>query len=824
MVVAIGTLLCLLLAIMPSSCWGMSDRRRLQLRQTTKEMFYHAYDNYMHHAFPADELSPVRCVAKTRDFDNPLNTGVNDVLGNFSLTLVDSLDMLLILGDHKEFLRAVQLVNRHVHFPSNPSVVQLFETNIRVLGGLLSAHLLATDSHLAGYDGSLLVLAESLGDRLLMAFNSTATGIPHARLSLRDGVPGGETTTTCSAGAGTLLLEFGVLSRLTGDDRFEVAARRALDALWSFRSAIHLVGNVIDIQSGDWLELDTGIGAGVDSLFEYQLKAYILFGDRQFLVDFETAYGAIMKHVLDATGYVYRRVNMYTGNPVTTWVDSLSAFFPGLQVLYGDLGSAIKGWSFFDTLWQRYNGMPERWSVKTHEVMLGFYPLRPEHIESTYLLYQATKDHALLDSGERFVNDLQRFARKPCGFASVRDVTTKANDDRMESFFLSETLKYLYLLFDEDHAINTRDGNLVFTTEGHPLFLPDMGKRPEVATGASNLTCPAVSISLSQSPFVPSPFLVHTHHLQSLYGFTGNSSRRLSATHAMCLREQSSGPKTIPGGADYFVLAVDTVFKPSAFRARNPRLSILDGGDYLLEASTNSHIALTSAADGSGNMRISSIDHRIISNQAFVLAAQDTMMFDHPPVVEVMPVLVRLGDNESFVEVPGLPASFGQPFDTHGEIHGQVAVVAPEANFDGCQEFKSQYRLSDTIVVYRGGCTFWQKSRMAMKGGAGGMIVINNLDDTFQMTEPDEQTRDKKGMGKFHAVMVSSSDGDRLLQTLHGEQVRNSLSIISASISPAPTPVMLTRRKYDDRAFIALEGVRLENLVVLSRIEFDALS
>lgn len=95
------------------------------------------------------------------------------------------------------------------------------------MGGLLSAHLLATDNKLGykmpGYKNQLLHLAKDLGDRLLPAFENTKTGIPFPRVNLRSGVLSYETHNTCTAGAGTLVLEFGVLSLLTGDDRYEVS-------------------------------------------------------------------------------------------------------------------------------------------------------------------------------------------------------------------------------------------------------------------------------------------------------------------------------------------------------------------------------------------------------------------------------------------------------------------------------------------------------------------------------------------------------------------------------------------------------------------------
>ena len=113
----------------------------------------------------------------------------------------------------------------------------MFETNIRIVGGLLSAHLLARRAGVAplppGWPcaGPLLRLAEDAAKRLLPAFD-TATGMPYGTINLRHGVPDGETSVTCTAGVGTFLVEFGALSRLTGNPIYEETAMRAMRALW----------------------------------------------------------------------------------------------------------------------------------------------------------------------------------------------------------------------------------------------------------------------------------------------------------------------------------------------------------------------------------------------------------------------------------------------------------------------------------------------------------------------------------------------------------------------------------------------------------------
>lgn len=229
-------------------------------------------------------------------------------------------------------------------------------------------------------------------------------------------------------------------------------AKKALRALWDRRSDINLLGNSINLQSGQWVYAASSVGAGIDSFFEYLLKAYVLFGEDEYYDMFEDAYSSIMTYIADPNGYLYRNVDMSSAQLMSHWVDSLSAFWPGLQVLYGDLENAIKSHLTYYNIWKKYQGLPERYNFFLDDVDIGFYPIRPEFVESTYFLYRATRDPFYLEVGEMLLNDINDRTRLPCGFASLGDVRTGELEDRMESFVLSETFKYLYLLFDTGKA------------------------------------------------------------------------------------------------------------------------------------------------------------------------------------------------------------------------------------------------------------------------------------------------------------------------------------------------------------------------------------
>ncbi|KAL2832268.1 glycosyl hydrolase family 47-domain-containing protein [Aspergillus pseudoustus] len=573
-----------------SAAQGMRHDQIRSLRIETEHMFYHGFENYLEHAFPEDELRPLSCRPLHRDRNNPGHAELNDVLGNYSLTLIDSLSTLAILSSSSdEGQRAlgyfqdgikdfVRLYGDGSDIPGAQgersrgfdidSKVQVFETVIRGLGGLLSSHLFAVGdlpitgytppakeaayakatnkAHFTGqrqgikwdngfvYDGQLLRLAVDLGNRILPAFY-TDTGLPYPRVNLRHGVhqqpfyensplnadwvhpcdgkdkkscvsPSPEITETCSAGAGSLVLEFTVLSRLTGDGRYEELAKRAFWAVWNRRSDIGLIGAGIDAESGKWVAPFTGIGAGIDSFYEYAFKSYVLLssGERPghdlkspwramddyfdplseyehsaeaFLQVWEESHASIKRHLYRGEGYQHPHLiqgDIFTGATRAFWIDSLSAFYPGLLTLAGELDEAIGIHLLTTAVWNRFSGLPERWNVATGNVEgnLGWYGGRPEFVESTYYLYQATKDPWYLHVGEMVLRDIKRRCWTKCGWAGLQDVRNGELSDRMESFFLGETAKYMFLLYDPEHPLNSLDQPFIFTTEGHPLVIP----------------------------------------------------------------------------------------------------------------------------------------------------------------------------------------------------------------------------------------------------------------------------------------------------------------------------------------------------------------
>jgi len=160
-------------------------------------------------------------------------------------------------------------------------------------------------------------------------------------------------------------------------------------------------------------------------------------------------------------------VSMYSGEAIYHQFNSLQAFWPSLQVLLGDVELAERTFDCFYQVWLNFQVFPERYWF-AHQVVHGserYYPLRPELAESGWYLYQATHDAYYLHAGREIYNSIQAISWVPHGYAGVANVETFELEDRMNSFFLAEVCKYLYLLFDEQNFLNK--DNYLLSTEAH---------------------------------------------------------------------------------------------------------------------------------------------------------------------------------------------------------------------------------------------------------------------------------------------------------------------------------------------------------------------
>jgi ER degradation enhancer, mannosidase alpha-like 2 len=441
-------LLCLLIVL------NSSDLSRLHaqtvgdstLAQEVRNEFLYAWKAYKQYAWGHDGLRPVSKTAY-------------DWYGvPFYMTAVDALDTMILMGLTQEADSTREYIATHLSFDKDV-YVKNFEFTIRLLGGLLSSYQLSGDRR-------LLNLAEDLGTRLLPAFKSP-TGMPWVYVNLKTGAV--RDSISNPAEIGTLMLEFGTLSELTNKPIFYNTVKYALLQLYDARSELDLVGQSINIKTGEWTNPSSHIGGAIDSYYEYLLKSARLFDDYDCAVMWRTSLLAVNKYLLDttSTGLWYGVADMNTGKRTRTITGALDAFFPAVLVLAKDSDRAAKVQQSFVAMWDNQGVEPEQFDYKAMKVVSPPYHLNPEIMESAYYLYVATGDRKYIDMGKHFFEGLKKYCRTDAGYAELKDVNTKEKLDRMESYFLAETLKYLYLLFAPAETLDF--STVTFNTEAHPL-------------------------------------------------------------------------------------------------------------------------------------------------------------------------------------------------------------------------------------------------------------------------------------------------------------------------------------------------------------------
>jgi Glycosyl hydrolase family 47 len=419
---------------------------KAEMAQRVRQEFLHAWNAYKQYAWRHDELKPL---SKTyRDWHAV----------SLYMTPVDALDTMILMGLTDEAKLTREFIVKNLSFDHDIDVKN-FEITIRLLGALLSNYQLTGDKR-------LLALADDLGTRLLPVFDSP-TGMPYMYVNLKTGAVRGAITNP--AEIGTLLIEFGTLSKLTGKPIYYDKAKRALVEVFNRRSPIGLVGTWINVETGAWMDSTSHISGCIDSYYEYLLKCWRLFDDKDCEQMWRTSIDAINKYLARdaATGFWYGQVNMFTGKRVSTNFGALDAFFPAVLALSGDLDRAKRLQESCYKIWTAFGIEPEQLNYMTMKVTEGVYHLRPEIVESAYYLYHFTKDPRYLEMGRTFFDDLVRYCKTDSGYAALQNIETKEKRDEMESFFLAETLKYLYLLFAPPETIDL--SKVIFNTEAHPI-------------------------------------------------------------------------------------------------------------------------------------------------------------------------------------------------------------------------------------------------------------------------------------------------------------------------------------------------------------------
>ncbi|XP_051267986.1 endoplasmic reticulum mannosyl-oligosaccharide 1,2-alpha-mannosidase isoform X3 [Dicentrarchus labrax] len=442
--------------------------------EAVRDAFRHAWKGYKDYAWGHDELKPI-----SKSFGEWFGLG---------LTLIDSLDTMWIMGLKEEFAEAKNWVEKELSFNKNVDV-NLFETTIRVLGGLLSTF------HLTG-DQLFLDKAKDLGSKLMPAFK-TPSKIPFSDVNIGKGTahPPRWTSDSTLAEVTSIQLEFRELSRLTQDPQYQEVANEVMRLVHKLPGKHDgLVPMFINTNSGQFTHKGVfTLGARADSYYEYLLKQWIQGGKAEddLLEDYLQAVEGVKKHLVRQTGASRLTfVGELSHNRFNPKMDHLVCFLPGTLALgahnglpgdHMDLAVELT-----ETCHQMYKQMETGLSPEIVHFSLQASDgrdvvvkpadrhnlLRPETVESLFYMYRFTKETKYRDWGWDILQSFNNYTKvSDGGYTSINNVRDPVNPgprDKMESFFLGETLKYMYLLFSDDMELLSLD-KYIFNTEAHPL-------------------------------------------------------------------------------------------------------------------------------------------------------------------------------------------------------------------------------------------------------------------------------------------------------------------------------------------------------------------
>jgi len=421
------------------------------LAQDVRAEFRWAWQNYRKRAWGKDEINPVSGTAQTF-----LIKG-HDV----ALSLVEALDTLWVMELDAEFFEAVNWVKSHLDFNINAEC-QLFETNIRMLGGLLSAYL-------ACGDAVLLAKAKDLAGRLMKAFEASPFGLPYRYVNLRTGAVRDPETNL--AEIGTYALEFGTLGRLTGDKRYYETAKRALKHALAKRSSIGLMAANIHAETGEFTSRNASVDVYADSFYEYLWYSWELFGDAEMKAAAQQVLTAIVQHQgRRYEGFLwFPTVDYETGEPTGTSQTELGCYLAGL---FGRAGLKSAGDDFLASYTQVQDELmliPEVINVTSRKPFNSAAELRPEYPDACLKLWLGDQDKRYRRLAAMHFTLMKAANRAAYGYTVIKDITKRPmiKGDNCPSYWWAEQMKYYYLLFSDSRRVDYRQ--LVLSTQGKVL-------------------------------------------------------------------------------------------------------------------------------------------------------------------------------------------------------------------------------------------------------------------------------------------------------------------------------------------------------------------
>jgi mannosyl-oligosaccharide alpha-1,2-mannosidase len=437
-----------------------------------KEALRHAYVHYQDTCMGRNEIKPVT------------KTCHDWLLKGLSLTTIDCLDSLLIMGLNDEFESAVKHLKYTLTWNLD-SRVSVFEITIRCLGGLLTAYEMTNDKW-------FLRTATELADRLIPAFD-TQIGIPRSLVNLKTSETGshGWSRDSILSEFGTLQLEFTSLSLHTKNPIYRQKVERIYDYLRKSTNTL-LLKAFLNVETEKWSKHITMGGYG-DSYYEYLLKYWLLFSrtDSKMGTWYIDTANEIIKNLAKNVGGGRWMLAEKHHNGLKYKMEHLGCFAGGMFALGAQYiddektkklhmevaeGIGLFCWEMYDKTATGLSpehvlveGDGDIKQIKLPSQAGRIWLMRPEAIETWFILWRTTKKQKYREWGWKVFESIEQHSRSTYGYSGVRDVSYKPStkDDVQQSFFLAETLKYLYLLFSPDDYYPL--DQYVFNTEAHPL-------------------------------------------------------------------------------------------------------------------------------------------------------------------------------------------------------------------------------------------------------------------------------------------------------------------------------------------------------------------
>jgi len=402
------------------------------------------------------------------------------------LTIIDALDSLWIMDMKEEFNKARDWIANSLDFNQDKQV-SFFESTIRITGGLLSAFELSGDRMLLD---KAIQVQESLNE----AFKKTATGLPISSINLVTGAgetPGWTGNNLILAEIATNSLEFHKLTQHSRDPTFSRLTEHVtefLDTMDTGGMTKGLYPTLINPSTGTKASNKVSVGGMGDSWFEYELKTWILLAKtnkryrRMYLESIEAIRERMVGELKNGNKYISTLDGVFKSGKM----EHLACFLPGTLALGVHHGVARDGAEanahmdlangLMDLCYQMYTMTPSKLAPDSVNVRSGYmradgmeFRLRPESVESIFYMWRTTHDQKYREMAWNIFVSIDTHCKvEGVGHASLVDVNHPTQKgDRMESFWLAETLKYIYLTFEDDAHINIDEW--VFNTEAHPF-------------------------------------------------------------------------------------------------------------------------------------------------------------------------------------------------------------------------------------------------------------------------------------------------------------------------------------------------------------------